>query len=154
MTSPAKRLEHREPIGWPRDDTGNLLESCTECGKLLGSDVVRLFNGLGYHQDCWSPSYPPRDEVRAVWGACLPVITDIEVVRYLWLERALAVSAIVELDLARVLPESVGTWQAAFPWPRWATYRGESWADAGYRLVVPVYDSAGDMRSLRAWRIE
>jgi hypothetical protein len=55
------------------------------------------------------------------------------------------------LDLARALPESVAL-------PRWTSYRGNSlearsWLTLGYRLVLPVYDALGNMRSVRGWRV-
>jgi 5S rRNA maturation endonuclease (ribonuclease M5) len=34
--------------------------------------------------------------------------------------------------------------------PRWARYQGRSWADLGYRLLLPVYDAVGALRSVRA----
>jgi len=43
------------------------------------------------------------------------------------------------------------------PLPPWARYKGEaarssSWIELGHRLIVPAYDHAGRLRSLRAWR--
>lgn len=39
--------------------------------------------------------------------------------------------------------------------PRWASYRGEAeahapWAVRGYCVIVPMYDAAGELRSVRA----
>jgi hypothetical protein len=47
------------------------------------------------------------------------------------------------LDLARVLPSSGEL-------PRWARFQRRTWLEAGYRLVVPLYDARGALVSLRA----
>ena len=36
--------------------------------------------------------------------------------------------------------------------PSWARFRRRSWALTGHRIVTPLYDATGNMRSLRAWR--
>ena len=40
-----------------------------------------------------------------------------------------------------------------FTGPSWARYQGKPWAAAGYRLLVPMVDAHGALRSLRAWRM-
>lgn len=97
-----------------------------------------------------SRTYPPGPEVGALWSICRPVLEDAEVCR--WLEgRALAPTAIERHDLARALP-------LGRELPRWASYWGdrsirprpEPWSALGYRLIVPVYDAWGVIRSVRA----
>lgn len=94
--------------------------------------------------------YPPEDEVRALWSACVGAST-LDVVRQELEHRALDAEAVEALDVARALPEGLRL-------PRWASYRGDapaarSWLDLGYRLVLPVFDALGGMRSVRAWRV-
>jgi hypothetical protein len=89
--------------------------------------------------------YPPVDEVSAVWKAAGYVADDAGA-RTMLEGRALDVEAIDERSLARVLPSSAGL-------PRWARFAGQSWTEIGHRLVLPVYNAAGQMRSLRAWRV-
>lgn len=90
----------------------------------------------------------PGAEVEAVWSSAVPVTADQEAVA--WLERfALDPAAVARLDLARVLP--YGT-----PVPPWAEHwfweqrvRGFGPPPA-WRLLLPVYDTAGRLASLRA----
>jgi len=90
---------------------------------------------------------PPAAEVRALWEACGPTSADSVVAS--WLRSRMIDPAIVDvLGLARALPDGAEV-------PRWATYRGDSpasrpWSVLGYRCLVPLYDEAGVLRSLRA----
>jgi hypothetical protein len=95
-------------------------------------------------------TYPPGSEVGALWSLCHPVLGDTEVCR--WIEgRGLAPASIARHDLARALPVSRDL-------PRWASYCGdrsirsrpEPWSALGYRLIVPLYDAGGVIRSVRA----
>jgi len=95
-------------------------------------------------------AYPPGPEVGALWSLCRPVIDDAEVCR--WMEsRGLAPNLVARQDLARALPLGRDL-------PRWASYlgdrsirpRAEPWSVLGYRLIVPLYDAAGVVRSVRA----
>ncbi|MBC7173728.1 MAG: hypothetical protein H5U40_14910, partial [Polyangiaceae bacterium] len=87
---------------------------------------------------------PDPAEVLNVWGIGAPVTSDTEVTA--WLRGRGIDPAIVEaLDLARAMPADVEL-------PRWAcSSSGRSYASAGYRLAVPMYDHRGVMRSIR-WR--
>lgn len=66
-----------------------------------------------------------------------------------WLQaRAVDPEVVDRLGLARSLP-------VGFAGCRWASYRGEAaapspWAALGYRMIVPMYDIAGELRSVRA----
>jgi len=89
-------------------------------------------------------------EVRALWDACRPCAADTAVAAWL---RSRAVDPVLVdlLGLARALPAGVTG-------PRWASYRGEAaapapWAALGYRVLVPMYDAAGELRSIRARHI-
>jgi hypothetical protein len=90
-------------------------------------------------------TYPPADEVAALWDACRPV-SDDEQASFALVARLVDPDAVARLDLARAIP--VGT-----RLPRWARYRGMSWLETGHRMLLPVYDHMGRRQSLRAWRV-
>ena len=92
-------------------------------------------------------------ELVAFWNSCGPVSADPDVSR--WLEsRRLDQGAIDAAELARALP---------FPYegcPRWArkqvmanSPQRANWATLGYRCLIPVYNSQGELASLRARRV-
>jgi hypothetical protein len=85
--------------------------------------------------------YPDAGEVARMWADCVPVTDDEEVAAYL-ASRGLDPHRIADRDLARTLPHDAAT-------PRWAWFGGP-WGARGYRLVLPMIDPAGSMRSLRA----
>jgi len=89
--------------------------------------------------------FPPLDEVTELWRACRPVCADPEVVAWL-LGRALLPQGIDRRGVARALPETIEV-------PRWARHDGRPWNTIGYRLLFPLYDAAGDLRSLRSRRV-
>ena len=94
------------------------------------------------------PSRLPPAEVAALWAACGTVKTygapsgNHDPCLWLW-ARGFCESWIAEMDLARGLP--VGT-----ACPSWAQYRGQAWADAGYRLILRAFDERGNLASLVA----
>jgi hypothetical protein len=90
---------------------------------------------------------PPVSEVRALWNACRPCAADFDVAAWLR-SRAVDPALVDHLGLARALP-------VGLTGPRWASYRGEAkapapWAALGYRVIVPMHDAGGELRSLRA----
>lgn len=87
--------------------------------------------------------YPPINDVLAFWEKCIPVFLDDDVDNYLVENRRLRSELIVSRDLARVLKRGETV-------PDWATC-GKPWPESGHRLIVPVYDSSGSLRSVRAW---
>ena len=89
--------------------------------------------------------WPPREDVDALWSSCAATNDDAEVAAYLR-SRALDPDVIDGRGLARALPQ-----QGALP--RWCVCRGGSWREAGYKLVIPVYDAKGDMRGVRVGRV-
>lgn len=97
-------------------------------------------------------TYPPENEVIALWRTCLPVAQDDEAATYLRSRLGDEAPALVDLfDLARVIPRDADL-------PRWARYRGaaaasQPWWATGHRILVPAYAADGTMRSVRAWRI-
>ena len=89
--------------------------------------------------------WPPQAEVDALWSSCTPTIDDADVAGYLR-GRSLDPDVIDSGNLARALPRRGAL-------PRWTACRGGGWRDAGYKLVIPVYDSTGTMRSVRVARV-
>ena len=94
--------------------------------------------------------WPAQAEVDALWAACGRTANDPEVAAYLE-GRALSPELIDELDLARALPL-----EGSQPW--WAGYKGDAdhrrpWRTIGLRLIVPMFDVTGVMRSVRACRV-
>lgn len=86
--------------------------------------------------------YPPQAEVLSVWQNAVPVrhVPDCHAAL-----EARGLSP--DRELARALDCE------AEDLPRWCKYQGQGWLELGYRVVLPVYDHLGELRSLRAWRI-
>lgn len=96
------------------------------------------------------PRRPPAAEVAALWAACGPVTLDAEVSRWLGRDRGIDPERVWMWDLARALPTDA-------PLPRWAALGKEgkpdtarTWAELGYRAVVPLWSATGQLESLRA----
>jgi hypothetical protein len=91
------------------------------------------------------PSYPPPGEVANLWEGCRTVTSDPEVSGWLR-SRVLDPGTTEERDLARALPPNAAV-------PRWAFIQRHSWAEAGYRCILPLRDATGVLRSVRARRV-
>jgi len=76
----------------------------------------------------------------ALFAKCSPVDSDPAGVA--WVERRLG-GASLPPGVVGILPEGASV-------PDWATFRGSSWSDLGYRLLFPLVDSEGAIRSVRA----
>lgn len=90
-------------------------------------------------------TYPPADEVHAVLAACIRVTSDAKASSML-AARGIDPEFVDDADLVRVLPPDASL-------PRWASFRGAPWTRTGHRLVLPMFDSDGAVRSVRAWRV-
>ncbi len=90
--------------------------------------------------------YPAADDVRALLAACVPVTEDDEVAAYLT-GRAVDPELVAADGLALAIP--AGSRLLGRTWG----YKGRSWAETGHRLLLPVRDVLGDVRSVRAWRV-
>jgi excisionase family DNA binding protein len=88
------------------------------------------------------PARPPQDEVLALFRECLPVTEHDEVAAWLRSE-GLRPEAIRILDLARALPSTQRL-------PEWVHTPIAEEAGRGPLLVLPLWDAAGELRSLRA----
>ena len=95
-----------------------------------------------------SESWPPVDEVRDFMQSGLKVSEDAQVVAYLedrYQDHGERLIAILEhLNLARAIPDA--------PAPRWARIFGKTWQQQGFRLMFPLVDATGHMRSMRVRR--
>lgn len=96
-----------------------------------------------------SEDWPDRGQVEEIWRACQPVADDPACVRWLT-DRygAHAERLLILLDhfgIVRSLP--------AISTPRWARFGGRTWRQGGYRLIFPLSDATGQLRSLRARRV-
>lgn len=89
-----------------------------------------------------APTWPPAAEVGALWGACKPLTLDGEIAAA-WESRAITVAHVEDRDLARGLPRGAHV-------PGWARCGGEAWSAGDHRLIVPMYDEHGRLRSLHA----
>lgn len=87
--------------------------------------------------------YPPRSELEALWGACVPVDHDDDALAYLAHRSILGIDELVKHDCVRALPCGVQC-------PEWARFEGDAWNVSQHRLLIPLYDYLGDMRSVVA----
>lgn len=86
--------------------------------------------------------YPPKGEVAALWLSCKPASHDSDVKAWL-AYRGLNPNAVDGTEVARSLPP-LGKL------PTWASYRRQSWNETGHKLIVPMFDHRGELRSVRA----
>lgn len=138
------------------DLSANFKEVLLAAAEIAGlHTVIDEINGKAPYQKRELPpvqelpperSYPPAGEVRELWTGACSVENESSVKRQLE-TRALPPHDVARLELARAIT-------ANQPLPRWATYQGNTWRFAGYRLIVPMFDPDGEMRSVRAWRVE
>lgn len=89
--------------------------------------------------------YPPRDYVREFWDSCESASGDPEVAE--WVKaRGMNVNHVDGSEVARSIPKRGDL-------PIWAKFQGKSWRETGHKLIVPMFDHAGDLRSVRACRV-
>lgn len=111
------------------------------CERYAGSVPAYV---LDAHRTFEKPSPPLLGdaEVADFWRTCVPVTADPEVATFLGVARGIDPAKVAAADSARALPESASV-------PRWASCRG-AWSNTGRRLIVPMFDPLGRMRSFRA----
>lgn len=92
------------------------------------------------------PTYPDTAELEALWNAARPVADVPDVAD--WLDRVRGINAaeVARLHLARALPADADV-------PSWAYFGRRPWTETGHRCLVPMYDSRGRFRSVRARRV-
>lgn len=123
-------------------------EVMAAAGELAGDAPVAHRNVSASPRPLPQPerTYPPANEVTALWGSARRVDRCADAWEALR-ARGIDPDLVADLDLARALPTDAAV-------PRWARCKLGSWPDAGYRLLVPLYDARGELRSLRAWAVE
>jgi len=84
------------------------------------------------------PEYPPAEKIARVWAECVRVDEEPDVCHWLRSKRV-DVDLVADRDLARALPSD--------------SSEAPKWARGGWRLIVPLRDADGAMRSLKARRI-
>jgi DNA primase len=97
--------------------------------------------------------YPPAADVALLWSACIPVTEDAEVSSMLR-ERNIDPESVARLGIGAALHPLTH----ASSVPEWARFKGRTasarpWTSTGHRLILPVFDHAGAMRSVRAWLV-
>jgi hypothetical protein len=91
--------------------------------------------------------YPPRNQVDALWDACVSVDRDDDALAYLGHRGVTGIDALIEHDCVRVLPKLAEV-------PAWARLGEAPWTVTGHRLLVPLYDWQGELRSFIARSVE
>jgi hypothetical protein len=89
-----------------------------------------------------APTFPPFDEVRAVWDQAIRVDADPAVAAYLS-SRGLDPRAVADARLARAI-------RPGAPLPAWARIGREPWTRSGHRLITPLRNAHDQGRSLIA----
>ncbi len=126
-------------------------EAKAECARMAGVSVDD-FRPTNYNNKPTiaakveeERTWPSLSEVDALWGSCVALDAFSEVGSWLH-SRGLDADRIAGQDIGRELCEAVTV-------PRWASFRGESWFKTGHRLIVPMFDEIGVMRSVRGCRV-
>ena len=94
------------------------------------------------------PRYPDAEALE-LWEACTPISADAEVLRYVLEERGIRNARKLSGSVCRALPLDA-------PRPSWTRHKpddnapGGTWAETGHRLLVPLVDARGVMRSVNA----
>ena len=93
---------------------------------------------------CAAPAdYPPLSDVQGLWDAARSVVGDAAASSWAATRAGVNLQRLELLDVARVLPSSA-------PCPIWARQGGRAWTRTGHRLLAPLVDARGDLRSVRA----
>ena len=145
----------------PRRDFKAVLEAAARlAGVLLDTETTRgsppeqkRVYGAVPCQHGPSQDYPPPDEVLGLWQTARPLLDD-EAAAVCLAFRGIYPDVVQELDLARALHPDTHETRI----PGWARFRGNApvsrpWSRSGHRILVPVYDCDGQLRSLRAWLV-
>jgi hypothetical protein len=90
-------------------------------------------------------AYPPQHEVASLLDECTATVDDQDAAAHLH-GRGIEPWLVDELGLARVVPQGAKL-------PPWASFCGRPWTETGHRLLLPVVDARGEVRSVRAWRL-
>jgi len=95
-------------------------------------------------------TYPPASELDRLWKESGSVV-QVDVANSLLVSRKLKPDEVDRYGLARAITSN--QWL-----PGWAASGEEpdkrTWRFSGHRMLVPVYDSSGLMKSVRAWSVD
>lgn len=132
-------LARQKPTG--RDDWQRLRE-------WFGADAAPLPAPVGPRRRIEAPAleYPHPAEVADLWSTAQPLDTDSAALRWLVEERGFRMEAVdraIVDDLARVIPDGATL-------PPWARIGRRTWLESGHRVLVPLFDATGAMRSFVA----
>lgn len=130
------------------DITRDLPRVLEEGARLANIDLERLPFAPAAPRPIPRSPLPPVALVRVLWDTCIPVSGDTAVTEWIRDVRGLDPEVVDRYGLARALPEGAVV-------PQWARYRGSAdrarpWSELVYRAIVPMYDEAGELRSVRA----
>lgn len=117
----------------------NIAEAIRVLEETVGSGAPAPVNPMHRRPP---PAPPPGAEVAALWAACKPLGLNSEI-SDAWAARGIDVGHVEDRNLARALPRGAAV-------PGWATFAGQVWSAGRHRLIVPMYDAAGRLRSLHA----
>lgn len=87
--------------------------------------------------------YPSPEDIGAFWGI-LGAVNDNQDCVEMLATRLISAEEVTRRDLARAISDDT-------PLHRGCKFRGWDWWWTTHRLVLPVYDAQGVMRSLRGW---
>lgn len=90
-------------------------------------------------------TYPAAEELAALWDAGIAPEDDAEAASMLT-GRGLDPGRVEGTACARVVRKDAAL-------PKWARTKVGPWTSTGHRLILPVFDAIGIMRSVRAWRV-
>lgn len=88
------------------------------------------------------PEYLPNSELRKFTKLLVPIDEEPSIGAWL-LTRRIDPCRVLDLGVTKALPQNAMA-------PSWAQCKGQQWARAGYRLIAPLYDVNGRMRSFHA----
>ena len=92
-----------------------------------------------------APNRPPWPELSGLLRSCGPPADDPEVARWLR-SRSIPPDLLGASAPAFAIPEAVAL-------PAWAGSKAGTWREAGFRLLLPLYDFNGFLRSVIARRV-
>lgn len=120
--------------------------------RKLGSAHRNRKRPVGYRlqAELAAPSFVSPSEVSIVslWAAALSLAVPSARAARVWAERrGLDAQQLLERDLVRVL-------SPIQPCPSSCRIGGASWTEAGYRLLLPVFDHLGEFAGLRARHVD
>jgi len=109
--------------------------------RIARSDLDRLVDSVS----SGAPPRPPQGEVLGFSRGCGPVNEDVETCAWLR-ELGLDPERIGARDLVRTVALETDC-------PPWARFGSADWFHSGHRVLLPLWDARGELRSLRAIRV-